>query len=236
MNDTIGYGQQDPSDSVGDFNPVVFTIQQQLAKMSTFKVVQVKAVDTDAKTVDVQIMVNQLDGVGRSQPHGIVLGIPYWQWQFGKNMIAADPVVDDIGVMACADRDISAVKSAKAIANPGSFRKYDVADGVYFGGILNGVPDQWIKFTDTGLELHDKNSNSLISSATGWAFTGQVTFNGLAIMPAGMQLSGNIVGVGGARYTGNFDTSGTITSGLISVTGHHHTAQGALAATTVAQP
>lgn len=236
VNATPGFGQQDPSDSAGDFNGQVFVILQQLAKISTMKIVKIKAVNTTAKTVDVQPMVNMLDGDNQSSPHGTIAGIPYWAWQFGKNAIQADPVVGDIGVMVCADRDSSSVIAAKAIANPGSARQLDAQDGIYFGGILNGVPEQWIKFTDTGLELHDKNSNSLISSATGWAFTGQVTFNGLAVMAGGMQLSGNIVNVGGGRYSGNIDTTGTIKSGTIDVAAHHHTAQGALAATTAAQP
>src|SRR3954452_9159058 len=98
-----GFGQQDPSDSVGEFNPLIFIVQQQLAKISTVKVVVVKAVDTAAKTVDVQSMVNQLDGDNQSTPHGTILGIPYVVWQFGKNAVLADPAAGDIGIMVCAD-------------------------------------------------------------------------------------------------------------------------------------
>lgn len=237
-----GFGQQDPSDSVGEFNPLVFIVLQQMAKISTVKVVVVKAVDTAAKTVDVQSMVNQLDGDNNSSPHGTILGIPYMVWQYGKNAVLADPVAGDIGIMVCADRDISAVKATKAISNPGSDRQLDAADGIYLGGILNGDAEQWVKFTDTGMELHDKNSNALISSSAGWAFTGPVVFNGtvdvksVATLESGLQLGGAIVSVTGSRYGGNIDTSGNIVSGVISLQGHHHTAQGATAPTTVAQP
>lgn len=216
--DGSGFGQQDPSDSVGETNPLLFFIEQQLAKVSTIKVVLVKAVDTDAKTVDVQPMVNQLDGNSRSTPHGTILGIPYWQWQFGKNKISADPVVGDIGIMACADRDISAVKATKAISNPGSDNRFAMADGIYFGGILNGDPDQEIKFTDTGMELHDKNSNSLVSSAAGWTFTGPVIFNqtvdvkGVATLEAALQLGGSIESVTGSLYGGDIHIGGTFTA------------------------
>lgn len=224
-----GWGQLDPSDTASEFNKQVFIIQQQLAKLSTIKVVLVKAVDTDAKTVDVQPMVNLLDGLGQSSPHGTILGIPYWQWQFGANAILADPAVGDIGVMACADRDISSVKATKAIANPGSDRQMDASDGIYFGGILNGDPTQSIKFTDAGMELHDKNANSLVSSAAGWAFTGPVTFNEVVTMEAALQLAATIEGVGGGVYAGDIHTSGTITgdtgvvSGAIHLTTHRHT-------------
>lgn len=247
MADESGFGQQDPSDSAGEYNGLLFIIRQQLALISTVKTVLVKAVDTDAKTVDVQPMVNQTDGQNNATPHGTILGVPYVTWQYGKNAVIADPAVNDIGIMACADRDISAVKATKAVAPPGSDRQLDAADGIYFGGILNGDAEQWIKFTDTGMELHDKNNNSLVSSPAGWEFTGPVKFNraatfmetidatGTASFHGGIQLSGSIVNIGGGRYSGNLDTSGNVISGTISLTGHHHTAQGATAATTVAQ-
>jgi len=234
MADT-GFGQQDPSDSAGEYNLLTFIIRQQLALISTVKIVKVKAVDTAAKTVDVQPLVNQLDGENNATSHGVIFGAPYIIWQYGKNAVLADPVVDDIGIMLCADRDISSVKATKAAAPPGSLRQMDAADGIYLGGLLNGDPEQWVKFTNTGMELHDKNGNSLVSSSTGWEFTGPVKFNGLASLAGGMQLSGSIVNIGGGRYTGNIDTSGNIISGTINLTTHHHTAQGATAPTTAAQ-
>jgi hypothetical protein len=234
MANESGFGQQDPSDSVGETNPLLFMIWQQISKISTIKIVQVKAVDTDAKTVDVQPMVNQLDGDNRSTPHGTILGIPYWAWQFGKNKISADPVVGDIGIMACADRDISAVKATKAVSNPGSDNRFAAADGIYFGGVLNGDPDQEIKFTDTGMELHDKNSNSLVTSSTGWAFTGPVVFNqtvdvkGVATLEGALQLGGSIENVSGGLYVGDIHVGGTVTgdtdvvAGGISGKNHKH--------------
>ncbi|CAN7373225.1 hypothetical protein LJR220_003327 [Bradyrhizobium sp. LjRoot220] len=235
-----GFSQQDPADSATPYNAQTFVIRQLIAQISTLKIVKVLTVNTDAPgrgTVDVQPMVNQLDGENNATPHGTIFGIPYRSFQFGKNAVLADPVAGDMGVMACADRDISAVKSAKDIAPPGSGRQYDMADGVYLGGLLGDEePEQYVKFTEDGMELADKNTNKLVSGPTGWEFTGPVKFNQLAVMAGGMQLSGNIVNVGGGAYTGNFITSGTIQSGTISLTGHHHTAQGAFAPTTASQP
>lgn len=241
-----GFGQQHPSSSAGEFNAQTFIIWQQLAKISTMKPVLVKAVDTGAKTVDVQPMVNQVDGSGNSTPHGIILGIPYMIWQFGKNALLADPVEGDIGLMVCADRDISAVKAAKAIANVGSERKMDAADGVYLGGFLNGEPEQWLKFTEDGLELADKNNNLMTFASSG------ITINGILINQAGqvsgnlpvtgnLMLGGNIVDDQGGLYPGNIHVGGTITgdtdvvSGAIGLKTHYHTAQGATAPTTAAQ-
>lgn len=242
-----GYGQQNPSTNSGPFNEQTFVIWQQLAKISTMNLVLVKAVDAGAKTVDVQPMVNQIDGSGNSTPHGILLGIPYLIWQFGKNALLADPVEGDIGLMICADRDISAVKAAKAIANPGSERKLDRADGIYLGGVLNGEPEQWVKFTDTGLEIVDKNNNNQTFGPAG------ISLNGLTINQSGqvvdnlpvtgnLMVGGQIVNIDGNLYPGNLHIGGTVTadtdvaSGSISLKTHKHTAQGAFAQTTASQP
>jgi len=227
-----GAGQQDPLDSAGEFNAQVFVIQQQIAKISTMKIVKVMVVDTAAKTVDVQPMVNQIDGDSNATPHGTIYGIPYVIWQYGKNAVLADPVVGDIGMMSCADRDISSVKSSKATAPPGSLRTYDAADGVYLGGILNAAPEQWVKFTNTGLELNDKNGNKIVSSAAGWTFTGPVIFNqtvdvkGVATLENSLQLGGNVLSVAGSTYSGSFTTSGDVVAGTISLKLHHHLAPG----------
>lgn len=235
-----GFSQQDPSDYATPYNRDTFVMGQLIAKISTMKMVKVLAVNptsTGRGTVDVQPMVNQTDGQENVTPHGKLYGIPYRSWKYGKNAILADPAVGDKGVMVCADRDISAVKASKDIGPPGSSRQYDAADGVYIGGMLGDEdPEQYVKFTDSGVELHDKNGNSLVTSVTGWEFTGPMKFNGLVQMAGGMQLAGNIVNIGGARYSGNIDTSGNIISGTIDLKLHHHTAQGAFAATTVSQP
>jgi hypothetical protein len=217
-----GYGQQDPSDMAGAFNAHGFAIEQALARVSTAKIVLVKAVDTAAKTIDVQPMVSMTDGAGTVTAHGTIYGIPYATWQFGTAAVLADPKVNDIGVMLCADRDISSVKKTKKVAPPGSSRTHDVADGVYLGGILNPDPTQWVKFTDTGMELHDKNSNVLISSSSGWEFTGAVKFNQAVTMAGALQLGGAIVSVSGGRYSGNIDTSGTVKSGTTILGTHTH--------------
>lgn len=232
-----GFGQQDPTDTAGDHNERMFVIAQALAKVSTMKVVLVKAIDTDAKTVDVQPMVNQVDGENNATPHGTILGIPYVVWQYGKSAVLADPAVDDIGLMICADRDISSVKATKAVAPPGSFRQLEASDGVYLGGILNGAPEQWVKFTDTGMEWHDVNANNILSGPTGISING-VLFNrtgqvaGDLPVTGALKLAGSIEALSGSTYAGDIHTTGTITSdvdvlaGGISGKHHRHTQSG----------
>lgn len=104
-------------------------------------------------TVDVQPLVHQVDGKGRSTPHGIIYGIPYFRLQGGTDAIIIDPKAGDIGMAAFCSRDISAVKKSKRASNPGSFRKHDLSDGIYFGGMLNGAPTQFLRCYSGGIEI-----------------------------------------------------------------------------------
>jgi len=232
-----GYGQQRPETAASEYNAISFIVERMLAQLSTVKIVKVVSVDTDAKIVSVLPLVEQMDGSGQVTPQGQIYGVPYMALRYGSNAVLADPAVDDIGLLLCADRDISSVKETKKAGPPGSQRMFDQADGVYLGGVLNATdPEQYVKFTDTGMELHDKNSNALVSSSTGWLFTGKVTFQQDVVMQAGLGLQGAITDDGGGTYTGNFTTTGEVTAGNIGLKAHHHTSQGAFAVTTVAQP
>ena len=219
-----GFGQQRPEQQNSDYNAISFLIDQSLAKLHTVKIVKVQAVDTDAKTVQVLPLVQQIDGNNQLTPQGTIYGVPYRALLFGRNAVVADPAVDDVGIMICADRDISAVKETREESPPGSLRQYDQADGIYIGGLLTDQePEQYVKFTDTGMELADKNSNSLVSSSTGWVFTGKVVFSDAIVAQGNLELAGDIINEGGGTYSGNFTTSGEVTAGTIGLKTHKHT-------------
>lgn len=154
-----GYvGTQGPESRASEFNAVEFVITQLLNKRNYTTLVRVMAVRSVGEVapvgfVDVQIMLNQIDAAGNSMPHGIVNNVPYFRLQGGANAVIIDPQVGDIGMATFADRDISSVKANRAISNPGSKRRADIADGLYTGGFLNGVPTQYVRFTDGGIEV-----------------------------------------------------------------------------------
>lgn len=236
MADGDGYGQQRPEAANSEYNAISFVIDRAIAKLHTVKIVKVQAVDTDAKTVQVLPLVQQIDGNNQVTSQASIYGVPYRALRFGVNAVVADPAEGDVGVMVCADRDISAVKETLEEAPPGSMRQYDQSDGIYLGGLLsNEEPEQYVKFTDTGMELQDKNGNGLVSSPAGWTFTGNV------IMQQNLLLGGQVLGEDGSLYPGNIHIGGTLTadtevaSGSIGLKSHKHTAQGAFAQTTAAQ-
>ena len=160
-------GMLRPSSLWGVYNNIRFIVEQALANVQTATIVKVIACSNDGGlspvgTVDVQILANQVSiGAGGQMvgtPHLKMYGLPYLRVQGGANAIIIDPQPGDIGIAVFASRDITNVKSTKAQANPGSFRTHDFSDGMYIGGLLNGVPTQYIKFSDTGIEIVSPNN------------------------------------------------------------------------------
>ena len=164
--DPGNFGFRGPVDGADEFNAHTFMIRQELGRVRTGIPVKIVAVHGGgvgaAPTVDVQPMVNQIDGQGNATPHGIIYGIPATRNQGGDGAIINDPVVGDIGHMVVSDRDISSVKAnAGAQSNPGSFRRHDLSDGVYHGAMLNAAaPAQYVWFQPgVGLTISDSKGN-----------------------------------------------------------------------------
>lgn len=178
---STGVGQQTPEDSNSPFTVRDFHIRQLMATLDTMKLVKVTAVTgtgagSRAGTVDVQLLVNSIDGAGNATKQGIVYGIPWMRIQGGRNALVCDPQVGDIGYVICSDRDISSVKAAvtggkNPITNPGSNRKYSISDGVYVGSILGAIPERYIAITDTGIKIADNHGNVVEMSSSGIKLT-----------------------------------------------------------------
>lgn len=151
-------GIQDPEDGGSDFNAYAAIFKSLLSRVATATIVQVKKVTNNggvAKVgfVDIQPMINQVDGDGNAVPHGVIYGCPYQRMQGGANAVILDPVVGDIGIAIFASRDIAAVIANRKPSNPGSHGRFRMSDALYIGGILNGVPTQWVRFSADGIDL-----------------------------------------------------------------------------------
>lgn len=57
-----------------------------------------------AGTVDLLLLTNQGDGVGKSTPLGTLYGIPYVRRQNGQHALITEPAVGDIGPIRVFDR------------------------------------------------------------------------------------------------------------------------------------
>lgn len=193
-------GQQYLPDDGTDGNLAQFVANQVLGRISTAKLVKVIKVTNNGEVspvgrVNVQPLVNQIDGAGIGTPHGIVYDLPYFRLQGGSDAIICDPKEGDIGLAVICDRDSSAVKASKDIANPGSYRRFDLADGMYFGGFLNGTPVQYVRFFPDGIEIKDKHGNTVLMNADGIKVT-DCNGNVVEMTASGIKLTdcnGNII-------------------------------------------
>lgn len=169
MTNTYAYqGAQDQGSDATEFNSTDFHIRQVLAT-SVRTAVPVKVIrapyDENGTAiprgsavptgyVDVQPLVNQLDGRGQPTQHGVVYKLSYYRYQGGNFAIISDPVVGDVGKMVIADRDTSVVRKTRGqISNPGSTRKFDPADGTYFGTMLAGAPQSYVSYDGSVLHI-----------------------------------------------------------------------------------
>lgn len=151
-------GQAPAAAGASERNASTFLFRQMLGKTGTIMLVQVKAVTNHGGLsavgfVDIQPMVAQMDGAGNTVSHGIILNVPYCRLQGGANAVILDPEPGDIGIAVICSRDISSVKATKKPAPPGSRRRFDMADSVYIGGVLNGVPSQYVQMSTAGIAV-----------------------------------------------------------------------------------
>ena len=216
-------GFADPGSFATQSNVLDFMIQQALAKMSTSTLVQIIKAPYDRNGnaitpgsavpvgfVDVQPMVNQINGDGTNTPHGTVYRLSYYRHAGANGAIITDPVVGDQGLMVVSDRDTSAQRNNYQVGPPASGRQYDKADGTYFGSTQGQTaPSQYIAFTANGLTVQDKNSNSLAMSSSSATLTANNTAN-VTGGSGGVNVNGN---VGGVTITGGSSNAGVQING-----------------------
>ena len=199
MSNDVQFGQMGLFDDNSLYHQIQFLIKQALADHRTTVPVKILKVHGGGvgkpPTVDVQVMIKQMDGIGKSSSHDTVYGIPVARNQGGANVVINDPIVGDTGHLIVADRDIQTWKNNDgAESNPGSFRRHDLADGVYHHAVAMPVtPKQYIFFEDgKGITIKDCNGNKVVFDSKG------VTFNGSLI-----DLQGNYKGAGDVQTKKN---------------------------------
>lgn len=154
-----GYvGEREVESGASEYNAHAFLIQQILNRISTATLVRVEAVTNEGGVapvgfVDVHPLINQVDGLRKATPHTVIFGVPYFRLQGGTDAIILDPKIGDIGIAIFADHDISTVKATRDESNPGSGRRFDMADGLYIGGVLNGTPENYVQFSEAGITV-----------------------------------------------------------------------------------
>lgn len=216
-----------PSEDTNDSAASLFAIEQRLAKISTVTLAKVVSVTNSGDLspvgfVDVQPLVNQVDGSGNSFPQAIVNNVPYFRLQGGANAIIIDPQVGDIGMIGFSDRDLTAVKANRAQSNPGSYRRFSSSDGLYLGGMLNGVPNQIVQFNSNGITITSPTKITLTAPEVSIEAENKVSMDTPLVEMTGQMIQTGAKGSGATTYGGLTNTGGTISSNGIVLETHKH--------------
>ena len=192
-------GVADEDVDSSDLNRLEFLIKVLQRDMSTAIPVIITAVqagDTNAAGyVDARPLVAQLDAWGNALPMATLHHLPYFRLQAGRAGIVLDPVPGDIGLAVFAQSDCSTLKQGqKETAQPGSWRKFDQADGFYIGGFINTQIDTYIRLAQDGSVKITAPGNVTIDAPT-------VTYSGDIICGGFSYLGHTHTGVHGETST-----------------------------------
>lgn len=211
----MAVGNQTPLDQASEAALLAFVVQQQISQVSTMQLARVVECTNaggivPTGTLTVQLLVNMVTGDGVGVQHGELFKVPYSRISAGPNAVIMDPQPGDIGLVGFCERDISAVKATRAIANPSTKRQYSKADGVWIVTIWSAQPpSQYVVMTPEGVRV---------------------------VSPTAIELQAPVVRILGALEQSNGDASfaqsvdvgadvtaqGEVTAGNIPLTDHGH--------------
>lgn len=187
-----------PSTASDKLESLKFIIARELNNVNTVTLGKVlKCTNNGALSlvgyVDIQPMVNQMDSKDQGLAQPILYNVPYLRIQGGANAVIIDPKAGDVGICLFVSRDISSIKNTRKQGNPASLRTFSLSDGLYLGGILNAQPDQYVRFSDSGIEIKSPNSVKIqapnVNIVGDVSITGALTNNGKSVGSA-LRVSG----------------------------------------------
>lgn len=187
-----------------EFNAMEFLIRNTiLGLVNTAIPVIVTAVDAGgagAATgyVTVKPLVCQVDGFGETLDPAELFRVPYARVQGGIAALVIDPVVGDVGLAVFAKSDCSNVAQMQSKpVQPGSFRKFSMSDGFYFGGFLNRAPSVYVEVKQDQSIVITAASGVTVNAPTVTVPSGDVIASGISLVHhvhGGVQSGGSNTG------------------------------------------
>ena len=166
-------GNSTPSDTSDLLTAMAFIARQIHEAGWTATVVQVMAVygggpSAGPPLVDVQPLVNQINGHGQPTSQCSISKIPCGRIQTGTAAIVCDPQVGDIGLAIFADHDITSVIATGKQSNPGSWRRFDPSDGIYVITLIGAAPSSVsVTLSESGIVIGGTNGNLFVAGNLG---------------------------------------------------------------------
>ena len=172
-----------------NFNAMEFLIRNVIQGLvNTAIPVIVTAVDAGGASeptgyVTVKPLVCQVDGFGETLDPAELFRVPYARVQGGVAALVIDPVPGDIGLAVFAKSDCSGVAQMQSKpVQPGSFRKFSMSDGFYFGGFLNRAPSVYVEVKQDQSIVITASSGVTVNAPTVTVPSGDVIASGISLV------------------------------------------------------
>lgn len=205
-----------------NFNAMEFLIRNTiLGLVNTAIPVIVTAVDaggSGAPTgyVTVKPLVCQVDGFGETLEPAELFRVPYARVQGGVAALVIDPVPGDIGLAVFAKSDCSNVAQMQSKpVQPGSFRKFSMSDGFYFGGFLNRAPQVYVEVKQDAIVINAQTDVTINAPS-------KIRLNTPLVEIAGQIVQTGESATGATTRGGLTNTGGSITSNGVVLETHVH--------------
>ncbi|WAH52624.1 oxidoreductase [Pseudescherichia vulneris] len=215
-----------PDDINTDANVQHFVMETFLSGKAFITLALVKATypgENEAMSfVDVQPMVHGTSGSGGLVERGTIFNVPVWRLQRGSSAIIMDPVVGDIGWIACCDEDIRNVKKTSSLALPASSRKHSYGDAIYMGGLLNSSPNQYVKFSDSGIDITSPLDVNVNGPNVAINASAKASINSPVIELNGAVTQGKGNNGGNAVFGGSVTATGEVQGKGVNLSTHVH--------------
>jgi hypothetical protein len=187
MSENTVKGQKKPNTAGSEYNALQFMIKQAIGgQVHTAIPVKVQAVD--GLFVDVLPLVSSVDGYGESVEPTTLFHLPVFRYHAGVAAVIVDPVPGDIGLAVFAQSDSSNVTTdTDTPQQPGSFRRYSMSDGFYFGGFHKSAPSVFIEIKqDSTIQIVAPTSVTVTSPKVDFSgnltVTGDATIGGISFL------------------------------------------------------
>lgn len=213
----------DAGDFANEATRITFMMRRYMDSVRIATIVKVLAVSNTGDvspvgTVDIQPLVQQTDGEGNVVALPPVYGVPYMRVQGGTDAVILDPKVGDLGIALFGDRDLSVVVSTKATGAPGSARRNSLADALYIGGLLNGMPTQFVQFNTDGITV--KSPTKVTIEAPNIQANASTQFK---VVSPDIQLDGAVHVTGAQTNDSTITATGEVTGNGKALSTHKHT-------------
>lgn len=205
-----------------EFNAMEFLIRNTiLGLVNTAIPVIVTAVDAGGASeptgyVTVKPLVCQVDGFGETLEPAELFRVPYARVQGGVAALVIDPVVGDVGLAVFAKSDCSNVAQMQSKpVQPGSFRKFSMSDGFYFGGFLNRTPQVYVEVKQDAIVINAQTDVTINAPS-------KIRLNTPLVEITGQIVQTGESATGATTRGGLTNTGGSITSNGVVLETHVH--------------